>query len=160
MTIFDEFFKWEKYEENEKNDVSAINKRIVYVTNLRDLLYKRLKNARSNQIKYYDKRHIFKSYNVNDKILLNSKNIKTSKSSKKLDHKYLKFFEIELLIDKQTYRLRLSKNHQSIHNVFHVSLLKSYRKRIEVDVSSSFMLLNDDEHFEIESTLNCRIRYN
>jgi hypothetical protein len=159
VIIFDESFQWEQYQESRDDDVSAISVRIVYSEKLRDLLYKRLKDVRDDQAKYYDQKHISKSYNVKDKELLNSKNIKTNRFSKKLDHKYLRSFEIELLVEKQTYRLRLSKSYQSIHNVFHVSLLKSYRRRVEIESSSSLTLLENDEHFEIESILNSRVRY-
>ncbi len=160
VIIFDESFKWEQYQESRDDDVFATNARTAYFAKLRELLYKCLKNVRKDQTKYYDQKHISKSYNVKDKVLLNSKNIKTNKSSKKLNHKYLKSFEVGLSIDKQTYRLRLSKCYQLIHNVFHVSLLESYRERIEADSSSSLTFLEDDEHFEIESILNNRIRYN
>ena len=126
---------------------------------MKNILYKRLKKTRIIQAKYYDENHIFKSYNVKNKILLNSKHIKTTKSYKKLDYKYLKSFEIELSIDKQAYRLRFSKSFKSIHNVFHVFLLKSYRERFDV-TSSSFSTLQDEEkHFEIENILNSRMRY-
>ncbi len=159
VIIFDESLNWKQYQESRDDDVSTINARIVYSEKQRNLLYKRLKDVRDDQVKYYDQKHTSKSYNVKDKALLNSTNIKTNKSSKKLDHKYLKSFEIELFVDKQTYRLRLSKSYQSIHNLFHVSLLETYRERVEVESSSSLTLLEDDEHFETESILNSRVRY-
>jgi hypothetical protein len=108
--IFDESFKWEQYQENDEVEVSTTSLRIDYSEFLRKILYKRLKNARSDQAKYFDKKHILKSFNVRDKVLTNSKNIKTNKSSKKLNHKYLKSFEVKLSIDKQMYRFRLFKS--------------------------------------------------
>ena len=71
------------------------------------------------------------SFNIENKVLLNFRNIKITKSFKKLNHKYYDLFEIELLIEKQTYRLRLLKTSRNIHNVFYVSLLKSHRKDFE-----------------------------
>ena len=76
------------------------------------------------------------SFNIENKVLLNFKNIKITKSFKKLNHKYYDSFEIELSIEKQTYRFRLLKTFRSIHNVFHVSLLKSHRKDFEEQSSS------------------------
>jgi hypothetical protein len=89
--------------------------------------------------------------------LLNVKNIKITRSFKKLNHKYIESFEILLLIDKQTYRLRLSKSYDSIHNVFHVSLLKSFKAWF--DESSTFLsiLVENEKHYEIESILDNRI---
>ncbi len=63
-------------------------------------LYKRLKKAKKIQVKYYDEKHTFRIFNVEDKILLNFKNIYTFKSFKKLDHKYYKSFEMQNLVDK------------------------------------------------------------
>jgi hypothetical protein len=57
----------------------------------------------------------------------NFKNIHTSRSSKKLDHKYYESFEMQNLVKKQAYRLNLFYMFW-IHNVFHVFLLKSFKK--------------------------------
>jgi hypothetical protein len=74
---------------------------------LKNQLYKRLKKARKNQIKYYDEKHTLRIFNVENKILLNFKNIHTFKSFKKLDHKYYKSFAMQNLIEKQTYKFNL-----------------------------------------------------
>jgi hypothetical protein len=55
---------------------------------------------KSNQAKYYDEKHTFRIFNVEDKILLNFKNIHIFKSLKKLDHKYYELFKIEEFIEK------------------------------------------------------------
>jgi hypothetical protein len=88
--------------------VSTTRTRVEKITKLKNQLYKRLKKTRNNQIKYYDEKHIFRIFNVRNKILLNFRNIHIFKSSKKLDHKYYESFEIEELIKKQIYKLRLS----------------------------------------------------
>jgi hypothetical protein len=90
-------------------------------------------------------------------VLLNVKNIKITKSFKKLNYKYIEFFKILLSINKQMYRLRLFKKYDSIHNVFHVSLLESFKARF--DESSTFLsiLVEDEKYYEIESVLNNRI---
>ena len=76
------------------------------IINLRNYLYNRLKKTKITQIKYYDAKHIFMSFNIENKVLLNFRNIKITRSFKKLDHKYYDSFEVELSIGKQTYRLR------------------------------------------------------
>jgi hypothetical protein len=80
--------------------MSATRFRILKITILRNQLYKRLKEARKNQVKYYDEKHILRIFNVEDKILLNFKNIHTSRSSKKFDHKYYELFEMQDFVDK------------------------------------------------------------
>ena len=109
------------------------------IINLRNYLYDRLKKTKVIQAKCYDAKHIFMSFNIENKVLLNFKNIKITKSFKKLNHKYYDLFEIELSIKKQTYRLRLLKTFRSIHNVFYVLLLKSHRKNFEEQSSSVLM---------------------
>ena len=52
---------------------------------------------------------------------------------------YYDSFEIELSIEKQTYRFRLLKTFRSIHNVFHVSLLKFHRRNFEKQSLSVLM---------------------
>ncbi len=107
--------------------MTATRYRILETTTLKDQLYKRLKKAKENQTKYYDEKHTLRIFNVEDKILLNFKNIHTSKSFKKFDHKYYESFEMQDLVDKQAYKFNLSHTFR-IHNVFHVSLLKSFKR--------------------------------
>ncbi len=97
----DDISRWEnQIQENFEKNVSATRARVEEITKLRNQLYKRLKKTKNNQIKYYDEKHISRIFNVENKILLNFKNIHIFKSSKKLDHKYYELFEIEEFIKK------------------------------------------------------------
>jgi hypothetical protein len=97
----DDVSKWKnQIQKNSEKNVSATRASVEKITKLRDQLYKRLKETRNNQAKYYDEKHTSRIFNVEDKILLNFKNIHIFKSSKKLDHKYYESFEIEKLIEK------------------------------------------------------------
>ncbi len=98
------------------------------------------------QTKYYNWKHKFKFFNVNDLVMLSTKNLKQKKLSKKLLNKMIKFFHIQELIDKQTYYLDLSIIYK-VHSVFHVSLLKSYNYRLNDDSILDyfvFKLINDE----------------
>ncbi len=153
----DDISKWEdQIQENSEKNVSATRARVEEITKFRNQLYKRLKETRSNQIKYYDEKHISRIFNVENKILLNFKNIHIFKSSKKLDHKYYESFEIEKFIEKQAYKLRLSHTFR-IHNVFHVSLLKSYKKRFDDVIASSSIMINEERHDEMKLILNSKL---
>ena len=79
------------------------------------------------------------SFNIENKVLLNFRNIKITKSFKKLNHKYYNSFKIELSIKKQIYRFRLFKTFRSIYKMFYVSLLKSHRSDFEEQFSSVLM---------------------
>lgn len=83
-------------------------------------LEQQFKKAAESHAKFYNKKHRPQSYNVWDKIFLNSKNIESNRLSKSLDYKFYG------LIGKQAYRLKLSGNMKT-HNVFHVLLLEPCR---------------------------------
>ncbi len=153
----DDISKWEdQIQENSEKNVSTTRARIEEITKFRNQLYKRLKKTRSNQVKYYDEKHTSRIFNVEDKILLNFKNIHIFRSSKKLDHKYYESFEIEKFIKKQAYKLRLFHTFQ-IHNVFHVSLLKSYKERFDDVTTSSSIMIDVEKYDEIKLILNNKL---
>ena len=102
-------------------------------------LIKRYKNAAIIQTRYYDKKHMSKNYRAENKILLNLKNITSNQFVKKLNYKFYDSFEIKKSIEKQFYKLKLFKNFRSIHNVFHVFLLKFYKNKKDI-VSESIMI--------------------
>jgi hypothetical protein len=152
----DDISRWkDQIQETSNKNVSATRARIEEVTKLRNQLYKRLKETRSNQAKYYEK-HTSRIFNVKDKILLNFRNVHIFKSSKKLDHKYYESFEIEELIEKQIYKLRLFYTFR-IHNVFHVSLLKSYKKWLNDVITSFSIMINEEKHDEMKLILNNKL---
>jgi len=66
------------------------------------------------------------AYQVGDLVMLNRRNIKTRRPSKKLDHKNHSPFEIEKIVSPLAVRLTLLRKWK-IYNVFHVSLLEPYR---------------------------------
>jgi len=61
---------------------------------------------------------------MKDKVLLQSINIHTLRSKKKIDYRQLRSFRILKKIDMQAYKLELSEKYDAIHSIFHVSLLK------------------------------------
>ena len=79
--------------------------------------------------------------------MLSAKNLKQKRFNKKLSHKFLNSFRILKSFDTQTYRLTLFSTYK-IHSIFHVFLLKSYRRR-ENDSTMSHMsfldIINDQK---------------
>jgi hypothetical protein len=65
-------------------------------------------------------------FGVGDKVLLQAKNITTSRLSKKFDARYLGPFEVLKKIGKQAYRLDLPPSMARIHPVFNVALLEPW----------------------------------
>ena len=58
--------------------------------------------------------------------MLNGRNIKTRRPTKKLDHKNHGPFQVEKIVFPLAFRPTLPRKWK-IHNVFHVSLLESYQ---------------------------------
>ena len=69
------------------------------------------------------------SFQIEDKVLINAKNMRTRRSSKKLNHRYLGLFPITKLIRTKAVQIGLPKTIYC-YNVFHVSLLKPYKTNI------------------------------
>ena len=65
-------------------------------------------------------------YNVGDLVLLSSRNLSFRNIPEKLQKKFVGPFEVTEKIGAQAYRLKLPEN-WSIHDVFHISLLKKWK---------------------------------
>src|SRR5205085_6646067 len=63
---------------------------------------------------------------IGDLVMLNAKNIRTKRPTKKLAPKFYGLFNILEKIGTRSYRLKLDQRWR-IHNVFHVSLLEPYK---------------------------------
>jgi len=96
--------------------------------------------------------------NVHDKLRIQiqrSKNLRTTKSSKKLDHVKVGPFLIEEQKGPVNYRLRLPKD-AKIHPVFHISLLEPADPETPCQETFYFEEEEEDE-FEVEKILmNCQ----
>ena len=84
------------------------------------------------------------------------KTLKQKRLNKKLSHKFLNAFRILELLDTQTYRLTFFSTYK-ILSIFHVFLLKFYRRR-ENDSTMSTMFfsdkINNQKEWKIEEILS------
>ena len=112
------------------------------------------------QIKYYNKKHLFKNFKIENLIMLLTKNLKQKKSNKKLFHKFIELFRVKKSVEKQTYCL-IFFNIYRIYSVFHVSLIELYRRR-KCDSDESFFLnsklINNHSKYKIKKILNRKIQ--
>ena len=81
-----------------------------------------------------------------------TKNFKDVRLKKKLFYKFTEPFEIENVVESQTYRLCLPDQWR-IHSVFHVFLLKSYYTNANTVSSAEMILVSEDEKYEIKDIL-------
>ena len=95
------------------------------------------------------------SFQIGDKVLINAKNMRTRRSSKKLNHLYLESFPITKLIGTKAVRVGLLKT-MHCHNVFHVSLLEFYQSNIfdgRKERLPESIIVDDDEEYEPKKIL-------
>ena len=76
--------------------------------------------------KYYNRTVCEKepTFKVGDKVLVNAKNIKTKRKSKKLDHKMRSPFKVKRLIESYAYELALPYGAGKVHPFYHICLLE------------------------------------
>ena len=159
--MFAEPARWEDVIRNDKDtEVPEARKRAIDLAAMRGKLEARVKKAVEQQAKYYNAKHKPQSYKVGDMVYLNSKNIKSTRPSKKLDYKYYGPYEVELPIGKQAYRLRLPPS-MKIHNVFHVSLLEpcNVRPGSALPPPPPIIVNEGEEEYEVEEILDSRLHY-
>jgi len=98
-----------------------------WMTAIHDLARKGLKAAQGRMRRYTNPdRKPPPAYQVGDLVMLNGRNIKTRRPSRKMDHKNHGPFQIEKVVSPLAVWLTLPRKWK-IHNVFHVSLLEPYR---------------------------------
>jgi len=86
-----------------------------------------LENTRESLKKYYDRKATAQpNIEVGDVVMLNAKNIRTKRPSKKLSPKLYGTFKVLEKKGSRAYKLEISPR-WNIHPVFHVSLLEPYQ---------------------------------
>jgi hypothetical protein len=120
-----------------------------------------LQKTKDNMSKYYDQHHReAPEYQVGDEVLLNAKNIRTVRPTKKLAPKLYGPFRVLAKIGKSSYRLELQSRWR-IHNVFHTSLLEPYRKN-EIKGRSQIRPepeeIEGETEYEVERILQSEVR--
>ncbi len=142
-------------------DVPDAKTRAERLVELRTAIEQRWKEVTVTQRKYADRRTKPREFEVGDMVWLSGKNIRTKRPSKKLDHRFYGPYPVVERIGTQAYRLKLSQQVGSIHDVFHVLLLEPYisdgRRAPEppppIEVDS-------EEEYELEEILQSAYRYN
>jgi hypothetical protein len=111
--------------------------------------------------KFYDQHHQPQpSYEVGDEVLLNVKNIRTVRPTRKLAPKLYGPFRILAKIGKSAYRLKLQSQWQ-IHNVFYTSLLEPYQKNAikgRSQIQPEPEEIEGESEYEVERILQSEVR--
>jgi hypothetical protein len=113
--------------------------------------------AQDQQTKYAGGKEM--TFAVGDKVWLSTRNLKTSRPSKKLDYKRTGPYTVSKIINKNSYKLDLPSTRRN-HNVFHVSLLDRYSPPVGGLPCSELhpMIVEETEEWEIDCRLDSRQR--
>ena len=89
-----------------------------------------------------------------DKVYLLWKNIETTRSSNKLNHVKIRSFRIIRSIKRVSFKLKLLKDMQQKHSVFHISLLESALDIVSVleQILNNYLIKQED-WYKVESIL-------
>ena len=98
---------------------------------------------------------------VGDKVWLDSRNIKTTRPTKKLDDRWFGPFPIKKVISRNAYELKLTPAFKKIHPVFHITLLRKFeadeiRERPKATNPPPKIDEEGEEHYEVEALLDWR----
>ena len=118
-----------------------------------------MKKTQKNYAMYYDKdKRDISSYKKEDWIWLFWQNIKTTRSSDKLNYKKLGSFRVEKMMKIHVISLKLSEM-MRICSVFHVSLIQWYdndKSSWVIRSPSSLIVVDDEKEFEMDKMLNSK----
>lgn len=108
---------------------------------------------------YFDRKHEAEpEFKNGDEVLLEGKNLKTNRPTKKLEHRRFGPFKVEKKIGQRAYRLKLPVTWR-VHTVFHVSKLVPYHRGDHTHTEPPPPdLINGEPEQEVEEILDDHVR--
>ena len=130
---------------------------------MREDMRENIAAVQERMTRYYNKKlsDVELGFKVGDKVMVNAKNIKTRRPTKKFDHRMRGPFKIKRLIGTHAYELELPPSAGKIHPVFHVSLLEPYHRNTIKDRRSPTPFDDidmEDGNFDPEIVLGSKIQ--
>lgn len=104
--------------------------------------------TRERQIKYYNQRHMPKTFKRGSLVKLSTWNLKLK--DKKLQPRFIGPFRITEVIGSQAYRLALPEQYSRLHDVFPIQLLEDYHPREQQEMMPVPELEDNPEEYEVE----------
>jgi RNase H-like domain found in reverse transcriptase/Reverse transcriptase (RNA-dependent DNA polymerase)/Integrase zinc binding domain/Chromo (CHRromatin Organisation MOdifier) domain len=153
-------FQYHIARETHDSDPPEAAQRIKKICELRETLMKRWESAVETQARSYNRHHKPIAFAPGDMVLLSTQNLKLKLPSKKLAPRFIGPFMVADAVGKQAYRLHLPTDYH-IHNVFNVSRLEPYVRRVGEDLPErpkSIILDDGEEQWEVETILGKRKR--
>ena len=129
---------------------------------LSDRMQAHMENAQAYWKKHADARRLEVPFKVHDLVWLQTRNLQTTRPSKKLDYKFIGPYPITEQLGPVTFKVGLPA-HLKIHDVFHASLLKPHvpntiEGRVPEQAPPVFLDNSDVPEWEVEAILDARRR--
>jgi len=120
-------FKYPEEADPELNNPESV-KTVETLEAMRSTMRENMEAAQCRMVKYFNLKVAEKEpmFKVGDWVMVNAKNIKTRRPTKKLDYKLRGKFRIKKLIGTNAYELELPPSTGKIYPVFHISLLEPH----------------------------------
>lgn len=112
-----------------------------------------LRIAQERQIRYANKKRRDVEFEVGEYVYLDSKNIKLPEGARKLGHRFIGPYKILKRVGPVSYELELPA-YPAIHDVFHVSLLRPYRRRSGEQGAPPCLLPTGEIQYEVQEILS------
>jgi hypothetical protein len=124
-----------------------------------------LAKSKDEMAKYYDRRREpTPVFQPGDCVYLDASDIKTTRPSRKLAHRYLGPYEVERAVGSNAYRLKLPRSMKALHPVFNVvKLMAAQPDPIpgrHSDPAPDPVIVDGEEQFEVEEVIDSRITRN
>src|SRR5437588_6061401 len=120
-----------------------------------------LEETKRRMGKYYDQGKLdLPDMSIRDIVMLNAKNIRTKRLTKKLAPKFYGPFKILEKIGTRSYRLELDQRWR-IHNVFHISLIEPYKSSSDpqrTQLRPQPEEIEGEKEFEVEKIIRREVR--
>ena len=146
-----------------RRDFKSADAFVAKIEELRKYLREQLLWIQSLQAEQANRRrHPAPEFRVGDMVMLDARNIKTTRPNKSLDHKNLGPFEITRVINNSAYELRLLPSMEGIFPVFHPWLLHLDNSDPlpgqRIDPPPPVMIDEEgEEHWDVQEVLDSRV---
>jgi hypothetical protein len=140
----------------------AVSDKVEQLNEIQEELRNAMKEAQEIMKERFDKKVLdTPKWKEGEEVWLNSKHISTTRPTAKFSHRWLGPYKILSKVNTNAFKLSLPKEMQNIHPVFHVNLLRKFKKS-EIEGQAQTppppVIIEGHEEFEVNEILNKRKR--
>jgi hypothetical protein len=145
----------------QESKVKAVNEFVGHMKEGLEEAQSALQKAKDDMVQYYDRHHgPTPQYEVGNCIFLDASDLRTTRPSHKLAHRFVGPYSVKRKVGTHTYELRLPPSMSCIHPVFHVVKLKPAPDDPiagrRANPLPNPVLVDGEEEYEVEEIMNSR----